>query len=61
MPEKNNKDQRGNQVKVTLNNEEKILLDKLVSLKDSSKSKVFQSLLNEYGYKEISKYSSCKD
>ena len=58
MPEKNNKDQRANQVKVTLNNEEKIILDKLVKLKDSSKAKVFQSLLNEYGIKEISKNSN---
>ena len=37
---------------------EKIILDKLVKLKDSSKAKVFQSLLNEYGWKEISKYSN---
>ena len=58
MPEKNNKDQRANQVKVTLNNDEKKILDKLVELKDSSKAKVFQSLLNEYGTKEISKYSN---
>jgi len=58
MPEKLNKDQRANQVKVTLNNEEKKILDKLVELKDSSKAKVFQSLLNEYGIKEISKYSN---
>ena len=58
MTEKVNKDQRANQVKVTLNNEEKKILDKLVELKDSSKAKVFQSLLNEYGVKEISKYSN---
>ena len=58
MTEKVNKDQRANQVKVTLNNEEKKILDKLVELKDSSKAKVFQSLLNEYGIKEISKYSN---
>lgn len=58
MPEKNNKDQRANQVKVTLNNEEKIILDKLAKLKDSSKAKVFQNLLNDYGCKEISKYSN---
>ena len=58
MTEKVNKDQRANQVKVTLNNEEKKILDKLVELKDSSKAKVFQSLLNEYGLKEISKYSN---
>ena len=58
MTEKINKDQRANQVKVTLNNEEKKILDKLVELKDSSKAKVFQSLLNEYGIKEISKYSN---
>ena len=58
MTEKVNKDQRANQVKVTLNNEEKIILDKLVKLKDSSKAKVFQSLLNDYGWKEISKYSN---
>ena len=58
MPENFNKDQRANQVKVTLNNEEKKILDKLVELKDSSKAKVFQSLLNEYGCREISKYSN---
>ena len=58
MTEKVNKDQRANQVKVTLNNDEKKILDKLVELKDSSKAKVFQSLLNEYGLKEISKYSN---
>ena len=58
MTEKVNKDQRVNQVKVTLNNEEKKILDKLVELKDTSKSKVFQSLLNEYGIKEISKNSN---
>ena len=58
MTEKVNKDQRANQVKVTLNNDEKKILDKLVELKDSSKAKVFQSLLNEYGTKEISKYSN---
>ena len=58
MTEKVNKDQRVNQVKVTLNNEEKKILDKLVELKDTSKAKVFQSLLNEYGVKEISKYSN---
>ena len=56
MPENFNKDQRGNQVKVTLNKEEKKILDQLVKLKDSSKAKVFQNLLNEYGSKEISKY-----
>tara|TARA_Y100001978_G_C23612027_1_gene394052 strand:- start:328 stop:873 length:546 start_codon:yes stop_codon:yes gene_type:complete len=58
MPEKNNKDQRGSQVKVTLNKEEKLILDTLAKLQDSSKAKVFQSLLNEYGSKEISKYSN---
>ena len=50
MTEKINKDQRANQVKVTLNNEEKKILDKLVELKDSSKAKVFQSLLEQLIY-----------